>query len=148
MRFVKFFLALAVTVAFCWAMHHPLSVGSGIPALGKLLNPYTGFWQNADAVDATPDLELPGLTGSVQVAFDDRRVPHVFAENDLDLARAQGYLTARDRYWQMDFSARAASGSWTVLHQRTVRASGSTRSPPTSPWPTIRGGSAVPRVRT
>ena len=110
MRFVKFFVALAVAVGFCWAMHHPLPVGSGIPALGKLLNPFTGFWQNADALDAIPDLELPGLTGTVQVAYDDRRVPHVFAENDLDLARAQGYLTARDRYWQMDFSTRAASG--------------------------------------
>ncbi|MCB9087424.1 MAG: penicillin acylase family protein [Calditrichae bacterium] len=44
------------------------------------------------------------------VQWDDRRVPHVFAQNDHDLYFTQGYLTARDRLWQMDFITRAAAG--------------------------------------
>jgi penicillin amidase len=37
-------------------------------------------------------------------------VPHIFAENDHDLYYAQGYLTARDRLWQMDIQTRSAAG--------------------------------------
>ena len=43
------------------------------------------------------------------VRYDDRRVPHIFAQNDHDLYYAQGYLTARDRLWQMDFIAHVAA---------------------------------------
>ncbi len=37
-------------------------------------------------------------------------MPHIFARNDHDLFFAQGYLTARDRLWQMEFQAFYAGG--------------------------------------
>lgn len=82
-----------------------------IPPLGKFLNPFAGFWQNNTAQDELPThLFLPGLQDTVHVLWDDRRVPHIFAENEPDLYFAQGYLTARDRLWQMEFQTHAAAG--------------------------------------
>jgi penicillin amidase len=82
-----------------------------IPPPGKFFNPFTGFWQNNVSTDELPG--RPGLRGlheAVRIVWDDRRVPHVFAANTHDLFFAQGYCTARDRLWQMDFQARAAAG--------------------------------------
>src|SRR5690606_981355 len=36
--------------------------------------------------------------------------PHVFAGHDYALYFAQGYITAKDRLWQMDFQTRYAAG--------------------------------------
>ncbi|MEN8183413.1 MAG: penicillin acylase family protein [Myxococcota bacterium] len=41
---------------------------------------------------------------------DELGVPHVFAHTDLDAFRVQGYLHARDRFFQMDVNRRAADG--------------------------------------
>ncbi len=82
-----------------------------LPALGPFLNPISGFWRNAqvDAGQMQP-LQMDGLVGEVTVAHDESGIPHIYAENDHDLYFVQGYLTARDRLWQMDMSARASAG--------------------------------------
>jgi penicillin amidase len=82
-----------------------------LPPLGKLLNPFAGFWLNGDDGDRPPaHLSVPGLGSEVRIAWDERRVPHVFAADDHDLYFAQGYITARDRLWQMEFQTRYAAG--------------------------------------
>ncbi|MEX1135318.1 MAG: penicillin acylase family protein [Balneolales bacterium] len=83
-----------------------------VPPVGKFLDPFSGFWQNAETANAAgeEDLPIPGLKEPVSVAFDDRGVPHIFAQNDHDLYLAQGYITARDRLWQMEFQTHAAAG--------------------------------------
>jgi penicillin amidase len=53
---------------------------------------------------------LSGLQGSVEVMRDRWGIPHVYAQNDLDLFFAQGFVHAQDRLWQMEFNRRAASG--------------------------------------
>jgi len=55
-------------------------------------------------------LALPGLSAPVEIFYDEALIPHVFAQNDLDLYRAQGYLTAKHRLWQMEFQTHAAAG--------------------------------------
>ena len=55
-------------------------------------------------------MRLAGLLEPVTVLYDERRVPHIFAQNDRDLYFAQGYITARDRLWQMEFQTTAAAG--------------------------------------
>ncbi|MFQ5603032.1 MAG: penicillin acylase family protein [bacterium] len=50
------------------------------------------------------------LESEVQVYRDDFGVPHIFAENERDLYKAAGFVTAQDRLWQMDFHRRAATG--------------------------------------
>ncbi len=77
------------------------------------MNPFTGFWQNAAPTPTTafPDrLALPQLSSAVQVTYDDRLVPHIFAQNQKDAYFVQGYLTAQHRLWQIDISTRSVAG--------------------------------------
>src|SRR6476659_2343129 len=53
---------------------------------------------------------LRGLHDVVEVRTDDLWVPHVYARHQDDLFFAQGYLTARDRLFQMDYNRHAAAG--------------------------------------
>lgn len=55
-------------------------------------------------------LVLPGLTASVDVAFDARGIPHVTAASDTDAWTALGWLHARDRMFQMEAMRRGAAG--------------------------------------
>ena len=109
MKLFKAILSLTVTGALIWALQTQFG---HIPPLGKFLNPATGFWQNAESVKAGGDeqLQLQGLNGRVTIRFDEDRIPHVFAGNNHDLYFTQGYLTARDRLWQMDIQTRSAAG--------------------------------------
>ena len=83
-----------------------------LPPLMKFLNPFSGFWQNAEPVKVSSSnkIILKGTRENVDVVFDDRMIPHIFAENDHDVYYAQGYVTAMHRLWQMDFQTRYAAG--------------------------------------
>ena len=59
---------------------------------------------------AKSGVEIPCLQGEVEVILDRDGVPHVFAENDHDSYCAQGYIHARDRFFQMDLTRREVSG--------------------------------------
>jgi penicillin G amidase len=81
-----------------------------VPPLGKIISPFSGFMQNSYENIPAGELDLNNLEAPVKIIFDNRAVPHVFAENENDLFFAQGYLHAKDRLWQMDFLYRAAAG--------------------------------------
>jgi penicillin amidase len=55
-------------------------------------------------------LENAGLGGPVDVYRDANGVPHIYAESIEDLFRAQGYVHAQDRFWQMDFQRAVGHG--------------------------------------
>src|SRR5262245_32480004 len=70
-------------------------------------------------------LTLPGLSRPVRVVTDRWGIPHVRAENLSDLYLAWGFVTARDRLWQLETTRRAASGSlWEWFGNRTLTADG------------------------
>lgn len=125
MRTFKFVLALLLTVCLLWQFTHTLNIaGKTIPPIGSFLNPFSGFWANAEPAKGFDpgNIDLPGLKGKVEVVYDDLLVPHIFAENQEDAARVQGYVTAQHRLWQMDITARKASGRLSeVLGERTLR---------------------------
>ena len=54
-----------------------------LPALGPLLDPAKGVWQVATSAQRSSHetVAVPGMRDSVEVIFDDRGVPHVFASN-------------------------------------------------------------------
>jgi penicillin amidase len=54
--------------------------------------------------------KIPGLRGNVSVAFDDRGVATITAAGVEDAFRVQGYLTARERLFQMELQRRLAGG--------------------------------------
>ena len=59
--------------------------------------------------------QLPGLQAPVELARDIYGIPHIYAETVQDMALTQGYLIARDRFWQMDVFRRLATGQLTTL---------------------------------
>jgi penicillin amidase len=82
-----------------------------LPPIGKFFNPFSGFWTNNRSLDSLPQtLRFVQLEHPVEVVWDERHVPHIFAQTLHDLYFAQGYLTARHRLWQMEFQALAAVG--------------------------------------
>ncbi len=109
MKYVKPLVLAVLTIAFVVALN--TKIGSA-PPFGKFLDPFHGFWQAAEKVGSynTADADLSGLKGKVEVYYDDRLVPHIFATNDEDLYFMQGYITAQHRLWQMEFQTIAASG--------------------------------------
>lgn len=82
-----------------------------LPALGFLLDPFIGCWQNAES--EFPDREIYHfklLSQPVEVVYDEQRTPHLFAASMPDAIMVQGYLHAKDRLWQMDMTTRLAGG--------------------------------------
>ena len=79
-----------------------------IPAIGKVFNPFTGIIQNGSDELKDELLQLKGR--NFEIYFDNNRIPHVLAANENDMHFAQGYVTAKDRLWQMDFMSYAAAG--------------------------------------
>src|ERR1044071_1913918 len=51
---------------------------------------------------------LPGLKSKVEVFEDEQGVPHIFAKKSSDVFFMQGFLHARDRFFQMDVMRRTA----------------------------------------
>lgn len=111
MRWVKFLITLVITLLFIALLLFP---SGGLPfSIGAFLSPFQGFWQNAESSGvplSDQKMNLPGLSEEVQIVYDQRRVPHIFANNTSDLYYTQGYLLAKDRLWQMEFQVIAAAG--------------------------------------
>jgi penicillin G amidase len=113
MRWILPALLALILGTVLWALgtRHVIG-GNPIPPVGRFLSPQEGFWRNAEPIGAPqPEtLHLSGLSAPVRVVWDEVGVPHLFAANDTDLYRAQGYVVASLRLWQLDFIALAAAG--------------------------------------
>jgi penicillin amidase len=56
------------------------------------------------------ELTLPGLSAPVTVYRDEYGIPQIYASTAHDLYRAQGYIHAQDRFWEMDFRRHVTAG--------------------------------------
>lgn len=109
MKFVYFLLSLSVTLIIIVL----LSSGFGkAPPFGSFLSPQHGFWQNAEPAEQnfSDDILVPSVAHATEIFFDERMVPHIFADDDNDAYFAQGYLHAKFRLWQMEFQTMVAAG--------------------------------------
>ncbi|GAB4160577.1 MAG: penicillin acylase family protein [Winogradskyella sp.] len=107
MKYTKLIVSLVLTIGLFFIFNTKLG---SIPPIGKFLNPYSGIWQNETDEVVTGQINLPGLKDKVTVHYDEQLIPHVFAQNESDLYKAQGYLTAKHRLWQLEFQTFAAAG--------------------------------------
>src|SRR4029453_947033 len=82
------------------AMIIRLLLSLGIPALAAVTGTAAGA-----------DIAVPGLSAPVRVLTDADGVRHIEAANDLDGARAQGFVHCRDRLFQMDQTRRQVDGT-------------------------------------
>ena len=71
---------------------------------------------NAELKAAVPQLsgalQLKGLKAKVEVYRDVLGIPYVRAENEHDAFFAQGFVTAQDRLWHMEYDRLRGSGRW------------------------------------
>ena len=78
-----------------------------------------GPWLRSATRAALPQLDgslvVPGLTAPVTVARDAQGVPYIRAASADDLIRAQGFITAQDRLFQMDTLRRHAAGELAAI---------------------------------
>jgi len=68
-----------------------------------------------EVVPQTESWTLDCLTDPVQVIRTEHNVPHIYATNEGDLGCAAGFITARDRFFQMDLISRNGLGELAPL---------------------------------
>ena len=56
------------------------------------------------------EFNFPGLSGTVTVTEDQYGIPSIRGNSELDVAFVQGYIHARDRFFQMDYFRKVATG--------------------------------------
>ncbi|OUS00048.1 penicillin acylase family protein [Flavobacteriales bacterium 33_180_T64] len=107
MKYIKFITTLVLTLVVFYALNTKLGA---IPPIGKFLDPVKGIWQNDTDETITGTVAIKNLSAPVTIHYDAQLIPHLFAQNDNDLYKAQGYITAKHRLWQMEFQTHAAAG--------------------------------------
>src|SRR4051812_3714171 len=65
-------------------------------------------------------LTVKGLSKDVTVYPDQWGVPQIYADDADDLMRAQGYVHAQDRFWEMDFRRHVTAGRLSELFGTTT----------------------------
>jgi penicillin amidase len=108
-RPVRLVAHLALLIALAAAGAHR---AGPLPPLGPLLDPVRGIWSVARQAELPREARgrIPGLEAPVEVRYDDRGVPHIYAASELDAIRALGYVVARDRLFQLELQWRAGAG--------------------------------------
>ncbi len=67
------------------------------------------------SVPVSENYSFPGLQGEVHVLRTAGNIPHIYASNPSDLYFAKGFVTARDRFFEMELGRRLAEGKLTEL---------------------------------
>jgi penicillin amidase len=60
-------------------------------------------------------VSIPGLTAQVSVSYDERDIPNINCQHQVDCFAVQGYLHAHDRLFEMDILRRTAEGKLSEL---------------------------------
>lgn len=111
MKFFKILLPLLLCIAWYKILNKSLNIkNNSIPPLGKFFSPSIGFWHNAWRDDRYSNQEISQSGYKGNIVIDDNNVPHIFADDTRNAYFLQGYIHAKNRLWQMDFSTRAAEG--------------------------------------
>ncbi|MFE7775711.1 penicillin acylase family protein [Streptomyces sp. NPDC057445] len=75
---------------------------------------YGSYWGvstvRASFPQTTGTIELKGLGAPVDVKRDANGIPQIYADSDEDLFKAQGYVHAQDRFWEMDVRRHVTAG--------------------------------------
>jgi penicillin amidase len=99
---VKLQIALALAVVGCHK-DEPASPQPPDPPSALLDVPETEQWS------------VPGLSGTAYVIRTEGNVPRIYGENRADVARVQGFVIARDRYFEIDLARRLSRGGLSAL---------------------------------
>ncbi len=76
----------------------------------------TGWWlMRGSLASLDGELALPGLSAPVQVERDSLGTVTIHAANEIDAARALGYVHGQERFFEMDLLRRSAAGELSEL---------------------------------
>ncbi|WP_067973466.1 penicillin acylase family protein [Nocardiopsis trehalosi] len=93
----------------------PTAAGAAVLVL-VLASGGLGWWAVQRAFpDVDGALALPALDGEATVHRDAHGIPHIYADTPADLFRAQGFVHAQDRFWQMHFNRMTTAGRLSEL---------------------------------
>jgi penicillin amidase len=88
-----------------------LSIVAGVVVLALLAGTAFVVWSvRRPFPDYEGSVALAGLRAEVEVVRDEHGIPHIYADTAEDLFRAQGYVHAQDRFWEMDFRRHVTAG--------------------------------------
>jgi penicillin G amidase len=97
-------------------MKRGLAGVAGLLVLALLATTATGtLFARRSAPDTSGELALPGLDAPVEVVRDEHGIPTIVASSSDDLFRAQGFVHAQDRFWEMDFRRHVTAGRLSEL---------------------------------
>ncbi|MEO6130795.1 MAG: penicillin acylase family protein, partial [Saprospiraceae bacterium] len=107
----------------CWMffLNTDIPIGENfLPAIGRFFSPFQGIWNNVHPSERS--FTFKGKTKQpVKILFDERDVPHIYAQSIEDAMYAQGYLHAANRLFAMDITTRASAGRLSeLLGKRTL----------------------------
>ncbi|MFJ3097024.1 penicillin acylase family protein [Streptomyces hydrogenans] len=75
---------------------------------------FGGWWGvgtvRASFPQTTGEVRIDALSGDVEVKRDAQGVPQIYADTEADLFRAQGYVQAQDRFYEMDVRRHLTAG--------------------------------------
>ncbi len=84
---------------------------AGILALLLVLGVALGTWTVRRSFPQTAGtVDVEGLSGTVEVLRDAQGIPQIYADNAEDLFRAQGFVHAQERFYEMDFRRHVTAG--------------------------------------
>lgn len=86
-----------------------------VACLVIILAGLSAFYVQQTLPQASGSLAVSGLQGNVSVARDNWGTPHITAQNLHDVFFTQGYVTAQDRLFQMEFNRSVAQGALAAL---------------------------------
>lgn len=72
-------------------------------------------WLSRSVAQYAGEVALAGVDGPIEITFDARGIPQVWAETDRDLRFATGWLHASERLFQMELTRRMARGELSAL---------------------------------
>jgi penicillin amidase len=72
-------------------------------------------WLARSVASYAGEIALAGLDAPIEITFDARGIPHVWADTDQDLRYATGWLHASERLFQMELTRRMARGELSEL---------------------------------
>ncbi|MBM3573892.1 MAG: penicillin acylase family protein, partial [Alphaproteobacteria bacterium] len=73
------------------------------------------LWLHLSLPTVNGTVELPGLSGQVEIRRDPDGIPFIRAAHELDAYRALGFVHAQDRLWQMELLRRTGAGRLSEL---------------------------------
>ena len=103
---IKILLLFALTSLSIHLLNNKIGT---LPPLGKFLDPFHGYI-SSNSISNKKQIYISSLSNDVEVIWDKNNIPHIFAENEIDMYMIQGYVVASDRLFQMDFNSRLHAG--------------------------------------